>query len=87
LIAILKVLPLMKERKSGCIICVASRSGSLDLPGGISYSVSKAAVIRAIGCIQMEIDWEGLGNDIHMYALHPGGVLTDMPKSKSSVNR
>jgi NAD(P)-dependent dehydrogenase (short-subunit alcohol dehydrogenase family) len=77
----LKVLPLMKKRRKGVVLNVASRSGSLDLPGGISYSVSKSAVIRAVGCIQLEMDMEGLGDDIHLYALHPGGVLTDMPKS------
>jgi NAD(P)-dependent dehydrogenase (short-subunit alcohol dehydrogenase family) len=79
----LKLLPLMKQRRKGCILNVASRSGSLDLPGTLSYSVSKCAVIRAVGCIQMELNMEGLGDDIHLYALHPGGVLTDMPKSTS----
>jgi NAD(P)-dependent dehydrogenase (short-subunit alcohol dehydrogenase family) len=71
----------MKERRKGCIINIASRSGSLDLPGGAAYAVSKSAVIRFVGCIQLELDQEGLGDDIQVYALHPGGVLTDMPKS------
>ena len=78
----LKVLPLMKERRKGCIIDIASRAGSLDYPGGLAYAVSKTAVIRAVGCIQLELEAEGLGDDIQLYALHPGGVLTDMPKSK-----
>jgi NAD(P)-dependent dehydrogenase (short-subunit alcohol dehydrogenase family) len=81
-----KVLPLMKKRRNGCIINIASRSGSLDLPGTLAYSVSKSAVIRAVGCIQLELDTEGLGDDIHVYALHPGGVLTDMPKSISLLD-
>jgi len=84
MISMLKVLPLMKQRKKGCIIDIASRAGSLDLPGGLSYAVSKCAVVRAVGCLQLELNAEGLGDDIHLYALHPGGVLTDMPKSKSS---
>jgi NAD(P)-dependent dehydrogenase (short-subunit alcohol dehydrogenase family) len=83
MISMFKVLPLMKERRKGCIINIASRSGSLDLPGTLAYSVSKSAVIRAVGCIQLELNTEGLGDDIHVYALHPGGVLTDMPKSNS----
>ena len=37
-----------------------------------------------MGCIQLELDVEGLGDDIHVYALHPGGILTDMPKSTVS---
>ena len=73
----LKVLPLMKQRRRGCIINVSSK-----LPGTLSYSVSKSAVIRATGCIQLELAAEGLGDDIQVYTLHPGGVLTDMPKSR-----
>ena len=76
-----KVLPLMKKHGKGIILNIASRSGSLDLPGTLSYSVSKTAVIRAVGCIQLELDMDGLGDDIQIYALHPGGVLTDMPQS------
>jgi NAD(P)-dependent dehydrogenase (short-subunit alcohol dehydrogenase family) len=80
----LKVLPLMKKRRKGVIINIASRAGSIDIPGAISYSVSKAAVIRAVGCIQLELDEEGLGDDIQIYALHPGGVLTDMSQCNAS---
>jgi NAD(P)-dependent dehydrogenase (short-subunit alcohol dehydrogenase family) len=76
----LKVLPLMKARGHGVIINIASRSGSIDYSGSLAYAVSKCAVIRAVGCIQLELDAEGLGENIQVYALHPGGVLTDMPK-------
>jgi len=85
MISMFKVLPLMKKRRKGVILNVASRAGSIDLPGTLAYSVSKSAVIRAVGCIQLELDVEGLGDDIQVYALHPGGVLTDMPKSLSSL--
>ena len=71
----------MKQRRKGFIINIASRAGSLDLPGTLAYSVSKSAIIRAVGCIQLELDAEGLGDDIQIYALHPGGVLTDMAQS------
>jgi short-subunit dehydrogenase len=73
----------MIQRKRGTIISVASRSGTVDLPRTLAYSVSKSAVIRAVGCIQAELDMEGLGEYIDLYALHPGGVLTDLPKSCS----
>jgi hypothetical protein len=36
-----------------------------------------------LGCIQAELDIEGLGEYIDLYALHPGGALTDLPKSCS----
>src|SRR5271170_818837 len=83
MISMFKVLPLMKKHGKGIILNIASRSGSLDLPGTLSYSVSKTAVIRAVGCIQLELDMDGLGDAIQVYALHPGGVLTDMPQSTS----
>ena len=70
MISILKVIPLMKARRKGTIICVASRSGTVDLPTTFAYSVSKCAVIRAVGCLRVELDMEGL--DIDLYALHPG---------------
>jgi len=76
----------MKERKKGVIINVASRAGSMDFPSGLAYCVSKSAVIRLTGCIQLALDAEGLGDDIQIYALHPGGVLTDMPKSPPPPN-
>jgi NAD(P)-dependent dehydrogenase (short-subunit alcohol dehydrogenase family) len=71
----------MKKRGKGIVICIASRAGTLDLPGGLSYAVSKTAVIRLVCSSQLELDIEGLGDDIQLYALHPGGVLTDMPKT------
>jgi NAD(P)-dependent dehydrogenase (short-subunit alcohol dehydrogenase family) len=77
----LKVLPLMKARRSGVIINVASRAGTIDYPGSTSYAVSKSALIRLTGCAQVELNIEGYGDDIQVYCLHPGGVLTDMPKS------
>jgi NAD(P)-dependent dehydrogenase (short-subunit alcohol dehydrogenase family) len=77
----LKVLPLMKKRGKGTIINLASRAGSRDFPSGFAYAVTKSAVIRATGCAQLQLDAEGLGEDIQIYCLHPGGVLTDMPQS------
>jgi NAD(P)-dependent dehydrogenase (short-subunit alcohol dehydrogenase family) len=79
----LKVLPLMKARRSGVIINIASRAGTIDYAGSASYAVSKSAVIRLTGCAQAELNSEGYGDDIQLYCLHPGGVLTDMPKSIS----
>lgn len=73
MISILAVLPKMRERKKGVIINVASRAGSMDFPSGLAYCVSKSAVIRLTGCIQLALDAEGLGDDIQIYALHPGG--------------
>jgi short-subunit dehydrogenase len=83
------VLPDMKERKMGCIINIASRStqscifqlmgraGTVSGPLSVHYYSGKAALIRATGCIQSELDLQGYDN-IHLYALHPGGCRTDL---------
>jgi len=44
-------------------------------------------VIQVVGCIQLELDVEGLGDKVQLYALHPGSVLTDMPQSNPTSNR
>ncbi|KAG8631687.1 hypothetical protein KVT40_000827 [Elsinoe batatas] len=78
MLTIYQVLPGMRERKSGCIVNLASRAATVDYPGGLSYSSSKAAVVRATATLQEEFEAEGLGEKIHVYALHPGGVQEQM---------
>jgi len=75
----------MRERKSGCIINIASRSATVDTPLGIGYCEAKAAVVRATSVMQLELDSDGIGEDVHTYALHPGGVLTAMGAGTYSV--
>ncbi|RKL12928.1 hypothetical protein BFJ70_g16061 [Fusarium oxysporum] len=72
-------LPHFMDRRMGCVINVVSRAGTVDVPFNSSYSTSKAALIRLTGCVQMEVDMLGL-HDIHLYAMHPGAVLTGITK-------
>jgi len=72
------VLPQMRKRRSGVIINIASRAATVDTPMGLGYNDAKAAVVRATSVLQMELDMEELGDKITVYALHPGGVMTDM---------
>ncbi|PNS18182.1 Diacetyl reductase [Sphaceloma murrayae] len=74
MLCIYQVLPKMRERKTGCIVNISSRAATVDYPGGISYSSSKAAVARATATLQEEFEAEGLGEQLHAYSLHPGGV-------------
>ncbi|KAI1611781.1 3-oxoacyl-reductase [Exophiala viscosa] len=74
MLCIYEVLQSMRERKSGCIINMASRAATVDMPGGVSYNSSKAAVVRATASLQEEFEQEGLGQNLHTYCLHPGGV-------------
>jgi hypothetical protein len=77
------LLPSFRERGRGCILNVASRAGTVDIPYSTGYCSSKAALINLTGCTQKELDAEGFSN-IHLYSLHPGGVLSDMTRQKYS---
>jgi NAD(P)-dependent dehydrogenase (short-subunit alcohol dehydrogenase family) len=71
------ILPVFRGQRSGCVLNIASRAGTVDIPYSASYCSSKAALINLTGCTQKEIDIDGLA-DIHLYALHPGGVKSEM---------
>jgi len=75
------VLPSMRQRRQGCIINIASRSGTVDVPMCLGYNTSKSALIRMTHTLQREMELDGLDDAIHLYALHPGGVLTAMGSS------
>lgn len=77
------VLPSMIARRRGCVINIASRSGTVDVPMCLGYNTSKAAVIRMTSTLQKEMEMDGLDGDIQFYALHPGGVLTAMGSCES----
>jgi NAD(P)-dependent dehydrogenase (short-subunit alcohol dehydrogenase family) len=79
-----ELLPRMRDSGHGCIINIASRSGTVDVPMALGYNTSKAALIRATHTLQREMEVDGLDPAIHMYALHPGGVLTEMGGSASA---
>jgi short-subunit dehydrogenase len=89
MLCIYEVLQSMRQRKSGCIINMASRAATVDMPRGVSYNSSKAAIVRATASLQEEFEEEGLGQDLHIYCLHPGGVwgalTTGNPSSLSEV--
>ena len=68
----------MRERRKGCIINIASRSGTVDVPMFLGYNTSKAAVIRMSSTLQRELEVDGFDDEVQIYALHPGGVLTAM---------
>jgi len=70
------VLPRMRDRGHGCIVNIASRSATVDVPMTLGYVTSKAALTRATHTLQKEMALDGLDPAIHLYALHPGGVLS-----------
>lgn len=78
LMLIHEILPRMRDRGHGCIINIASRSGTVDVPMTLGYVSSKAALIRATHTLQKEMELDDLDPAIHLYALHPGGVRGNM---------
>src|SRR3954470_3495493 len=75
------LLPKFREQRSGCILNIASRAGTVAIPYSTSYCASKAAMINLTACTQKELDVEDL-RDIHLYSLHPGGIKSTMTLKK-----
>ncbi|KAK4186300.1 hypothetical protein QBC35DRAFT_274172 [Podospora australis] len=77
-------LPHFKAQGEGCVLNIASRAGTVAIPYSTSYCASKAALINLTACTQKEIDIEGLGEKVHLYSLHPGGIKSKMTLKKYS---
>jgi NAD(P)-dependent dehydrogenase (short-subunit alcohol dehydrogenase family) len=74
------VLPAMIERGNGCIINVTSGAGQTDPTEpagkggwGLGYGMSKAALNRIAGLLQLELKDSG----VLVFNLHPGFVTTE----------
>ncbi|KAH7176169.1 hypothetical protein EDB81DRAFT_850149 [Dactylonectria macrodidyma] len=76
------VMPSFMKRQRGCVINVASRGGTSDIPFNTIYCTDKAALIRMTSCWQRELDLAGQ-HDIHIYALHPGAVPSNLTSPES----
>ncbi len=73
------LVPVFREQRTGCVLNISSRAGTVIIPWNTSYRSSKAALINLTGCLQKEFDVEGF-DDVHLYSLHPGGVKSKMVK-------
>ncbi|KAH6570596.1 hypothetical protein BASA60_007614 [Batrachochytrium salamandrivorans] len=67
------VLPIMKERNSGCIINVSSISGTQVYPGGGIYCATKHAVDAITRTLRMEL----VATPINVASVDPGLVETE----------
>ncbi|TDZ58604.1 Short chain dehydrogenase citE [Colletotrichum trifolii] len=61
----------------GCVLNIASRGGTVDMPFNSTYSTGKAALIRLTSAWQAELDIMG-HRDVHLYAVHPGAVVSGL---------
>lgn len=68
------ILPSFIERGRGCVINLASRAGTINVPFNISYSTSKAALLRLTSALQAEVDEVAPSSDIQFYSIHPGAI-------------
>ncbi|KAL2828861.1 hypothetical protein BJY01DRAFT_255208 [Aspergillus pseudoustus] len=84
MLCIHSVLPGFVKRKSGCIISMASRAATVDGPKSLGYNASKAAIVRATSSLQEDFESMGLGEQLHTYCLHPGGVWGDIITSNTT---
>ncbi|MHA2122631.1 MAG: SDR family oxidoreductase [Promethearchaeota archaeon] len=65
-------IPIMKKQGSGCFICTGSVAGFQQGMGGLSYSLSKAALIHLVRIAAVELGIFG----IRANTIAPGGIAT-----------
>jgi NADP-dependent 3-hydroxy acid dehydrogenase YdfG len=68
-----RVIPIMKEQRSGCIVNVAALAGTLGVPYMAAYAASKWA-LRGLG---LSLARELKADNIHVHNVCPGRVDTD----------
>jgi hypothetical protein len=68
-----RVLPLMREQKSGCIINVSSMSGTMPMPTMGSYSASK----HALEAVSESLWYEARPYGIRIHCVQPGFVRSE----------
>jgi short-subunit dehydrogenase len=64
----------MRERGHGILVGIASVAGYRGLPGAAAYSASKAAAIRYLESLRVELR----GSGIHVITVCPGYIVTAM---------
>lgn len=64
----------MQQRGSGTLVGIASVAGVRGLPGHAAYSASKAALIRSLESLRVELR----GSGVRVVTLSPGYVATPM---------
>ena len=68
------VMPMIRRRKPGRIVCITSVSGMIGNRGQVNYSASKAGVIGAAKALAVEL----AKRNITMNCVAPGLIDTDM---------
>jgi NAD(P)-dependent dehydrogenase (short-subunit alcohol dehydrogenase family) len=74
------IIPGMRQRKSGCIVNVASAGGTIVAPNLSAYCVAKATAIR----LTEHVDAETREDGVRAFVVQPGTIVTDM--ARDSIN-
>ena len=66
----------LRERRSGSLVGIASVAGLRGLPGATAYSASKAAAIRYLEGLRVELR----GSGVRVVSILPGYIATEMTR-------
>lgn len=66
----------MRQKGSGAIVNISSRSGLVGIPGAAAYAASKAAIRNHTKSVALYCAQQGL--DIRCNSVHPAAILTPM---------
>jgi short-subunit dehydrogenase len=66
----------LRERRSGSLVGIASVAGLRGLPGATAYSASKAAAIRYLEGLRVELR----GSGVRVVTILPGYIATEMTR-------
>lgn len=69
-------LAMMRAKRRGAIVSIASRSGQVGIPGAAAYAASKAGIINHTRTVALYCCEQGL--DIRCNAIAPAAILTEM---------
>jgi len=70
-------LPMMLERRSGCIVNLSSIFGLVGVPTQSAYNMSKFAVRGLTESLWRELE----GTGVRAVSVHPGGIRTNIDKA------
>jgi NAD(P)-dependent dehydrogenase (short-subunit alcohol dehydrogenase family) len=70
-------LPMMLERRSGCIVNLSSIFGLVGVPTQSAYNMSKFAVRGLTEALWRELE----GTGVRAVSVHPGGIRTNIDKA------
>ena len=76
-------LPTLKEKENAAIVCISTMAALANMPMGLTYSASKAAVHSTIQGLRGELH----NTNILVTEVYPGPIDTDMTKDFDDIEK